>query len=426
MTTSKLVSESFPSAIDFGFSTVDQLNTRTFTLTNHTRTPLTFSFDACAFNFEPHQGVIAPRSSQDIAITFRPREAVVVIANSVLYVADEPPRVIKLSAIGKYPYINLSIPKLDFEYLLIGKKTTKDLIIKNVSQVPAKFEIRKVEEDSFKDSSFSFNIKTGEIAPQASFLVKVTYEPKVVFLESVVHFEVVCHGGNNVPFQCRGSATGFETQLTPDSINFGEINLGHTTSRELILHNYSDLPTSFQLFNDKKNVFSLTPTSGVINAASSVRIIATFNPKVTMNYYERAFCLIMNHQVLYVDLLGTCKDLLVRPKPILQDQVNLFRRRVIKGEYDPTDMVSIMPKDGSKANRTSAMTIIKMQQGSHSPGSDISIDRVGQVEDSVMEIPSENANQVVMHKELFLELNSQDRLISINVSANFISCYLSI
>ena len=408
MTSSKLISHSFPEAIDLGFCNVGQPNKQTFTLTNKTNHHANFSFDASTFFFEPHKGTIPPRSSQEITISFTPQEAVVVVANTVLYVDDEPPRIIKLSAIGKYPYINLSASRLDFEYLLIGKKVTKDLIIKNLSQVPARFDIHKLEEDNFKDNSFSFDVRSGEIPPQASFLVKVIYEPHIAFFDSVVHFEVVCQGGNTIPFQCRGCATGFDVQLNPDSINFGELLLGNTSTRLLTLQNNSDLPTSFQIFNDKKNVFSFSAASGTINAASTFRIIITFNPKATLNYYERVFCLVANHQVLCVDLLGTCYDLLIRPKPILQNHVNIFRRRVIEGKYRKEDLVQIKQLEPFKY-RTSGMSSIV--RTSYNPQSDVSIG-----EDPVMELPIENASQVVMHKELFQELSSPSRLVSINVS----------
>jgi len=258
MANTKLISESFPDAIDFGFCTVGQNNIRTFTIINHTKQSCSFNFDSSKFHFEPSHGSIAAKSSQEIKISFEPSEAIVVVANAVLYVDEESPRIIKLSAIGKYPYINLSTSKMDFEYLLLGKKATKDLIIKNISQVPAKFEIRKLEEDSFKDNAFSFDIKSGEIPPQASFLVKVKYEPSIVYLDSIVHFEVVCQGGNTIPLDCRGCAMGFDVQLNTSSINFGDILLNEKKVQLLTIQNNSDMPTTFQVFNDKKNVFSFS------------------------------------------------------------------------------------------------------------------------------------------------------------------------
>jgi hypothetical protein len=411
------VSESFPNAIDFGFCIVGQQNKRTFPLTNHLKTDVAFKFEDSAFEFEPASGIIPPKNTVNITVTFKPLEAVVVVANSILTVENEPPRVIKLSAIGKYPYISLGATKIDFETILIGKKVTKDLIIKNQSQVPAEFEIKKIEDDDFKDNSFSFDVTSGEIPSKSTFLIKVTYDPKIAFLDSVSHYQVICKGGNTVDFELKGSATGYDVQLSTKSIDFGEIQLGTTTSRVLTVHNMSDLPIPFQFFNDKKNVFSLSATEGVVKGKSTFRIIVTFNPPNTMNYYERIYCLVSNHGVLYVDLIGCCYDLLIRPKPIKQRNVDVFRKRIIEGKYRKEDLVNIrtLTYDATLNNQTRRMMNTSVMNKTPFNGTQMDqTDR--QQELTPVDASPENPNQVVLHKELFLELSSPNRLISLNVT----------
>ena len=50
-----------------------------------------------------------------------------------------------------------------------------------------------------------------------------------------------------------------------------------------------------------------------------------------MCYYERVYCIVRNHKLLYVDLLGTCYDLLIKPLPIMQKHIDIFRNRVVAG-----------------------------------------------------------------------------------------------
>jgi len=57
-----------------------------------------------------------------------------------------------------------------------------------------------------------------------------------------------------------------------------------------------------------------------------------------VTYYERVYCLIRNHCLLYVDLLGTCYDLLIRPIPLLQQHVDTFRKRVIEGRISAIEL----------------------------------------------------------------------------------------
>ena len=55
-------------------------------------------------------GVLAPKSKKEVAVSFRTDEAKVIIATIVVKVqegASELTRVLKMSAIGKYPFITL-------------------------------------------------------------------------------------------------------------------------------------------------------------------------------------------------------------------------------------------------------------------------------------------------------------------------------
>ena len=413
---SKFISESFPNAIDLGFCPVSQYTTRTFYLENNTSKQASFSFEKCAYKFEPSEDIIPPKSKVPIQVSHFPNEATVLIATTNLVVTNEPYRTIKLSAIGKYPYIGLSTNKLEFDKLLVGKKVSKELIIKNQSQVPTSFQIQKTDDDSFKDNSFSIDVTNGEIPPKASFLVKVTYSPSIVNLISCTHYNIICTGGNTIQFESKGEASGLDIKLSADSINFGEIKLGSTTSRMLLLQNDSDLPAVFQFYSDKKSIFGLSHTTGTINSKSTFRVIISFNPVNTMNYYQRLYCLIRNHQLLYVDLLGTCFDLLNRPKPILQKHIDMFRKRVTEGRIEKEDFVQIKTNftldEQTKKKlllNASLSSVTKIQQSN--PQIDAYPDEI-----VTNEHITELTNQVILHKELMLELGSENRLIMLNVS----------
>lgn len=97
------------------------------------------------------------------------------MASIVLNCTNEEPRVIKVSGIGKYPFLQLNTKKLNFESLLIGKSVTKELTIKNSSEVTASFTIQKVIDDEFKDNAFILDFNNGTIPSKSTFLIKVTY-----------------------------------------------------------------------------------------------------------------------------------------------------------------------------------------------------------------------------------------------------------
>ena len=69
-------------------------------------------------------GTLGPRQKKEIVISFKTGEAKVIIASIVVRVTadgNEMTKVLKLSAIGKYPFVTLDASSFDFENLLVGK-----------------------------------------------------------------------------------------------------------------------------------------------------------------------------------------------------------------------------------------------------------------------------------------------------------------
>ena len=99
------------------------------------------------------------------------------------------------------------------------------------------------------------------------------------------------------------------------------------------------MPTTFQFITDQSNVFSFSQSQGTVKDHSSTRIIITFNPPRTGNFYERVFCMVRNHKVLYVDLIGTCYDILTKPIPLSQRHIDSYRHKVIMGAHKKSSIV---------------------------------------------------------------------------------------
>ena len=53
---------------------------------------------------------------------------------------------IRLSAVGKYPYISVNSQDVDFGDVLVTKQVSKEIILKNNSEVPAQFSLLNVLE----------------------------------------------------------------------------------------------------------------------------------------------------------------------------------------------------------------------------------------------------------------------------------------
>ena len=101
-----------------------------------------------------------------------------VVATAVfkLFEGEEATKVLKISAIGKYPFLTINQEHIDFETLLVGKQSTKDIILKNESLVPVEFTIEKIKDDG-KDIAFSIDNYHGIIPPHTIFKLTVKYVP---------------------------------------------------------------------------------------------------------------------------------------------------------------------------------------------------------------------------------------------------------
>lgn len=101
--------------------------------------------------------MLQPGKKQEVTITFKAEEAKVQVALIVVKLTEistnsECTRTLKVSAIGKYPFITLNTDVINFDELLIGKTATKEITITNSSPVHTSFKIERVSDDG-KDQS---------------------------------------------------------------------------------------------------------------------------------------------------------------------------------------------------------------------------------------------------------------------------------
>ena len=125
----------------------------------------------------------------------------------------------------------------------------------------------------------------------------------------------------------------------------------------------------------------------------------TFTPNATANFYERVFCLVRQHSVLYVDLIGACYDILTKPIPLMQRHVDIFRHKVIMGIHSKIKKL-LIEEEG---------TLLAEGEKGFAVGTGFE----DEMEINNNEIPIDDPNQVVLHKEMLQEISSDKKDIKI-------------
>lgn len=126
------------------------------------------------------------------------------------------------------------------------------------------------------------------------------------------------------------------------------------------------------------------------------------------------FCVVRNHQVLAVDLIGTCYDVLTKPMPLMQRHVDIYRHKVIMGIHtrQRKDKMGDMTNEldlGGSARKPDVSAI------------DDAEDRMSMTNLSAadlemnQEIPIDDPSQVVLHKEMLSDITSESRDVRVSV-----------
>lgn len=153
-------------------------------------------------------------------------------------------RVLKMSGIGKFPFVSINHERLDFEQLTVGKELSKSVTLRNYSLVRAEYTLESVNDDG-KDDSIKLSNMHGEIAPGGSATIVVTFCPSIVGQFTSRQYSINIKGGNQLKLVTVGQSNGVDVALSTKSIHFGEVQLTHSTNRLLNIINDSDQATSF-------------------------------------------------------------------------------------------------------------------------------------------------------------------------------------
>ena len=324
-----------PDTIDFDFISVKNETIKHIYLDNISEQSILFKIEnAEGFTFEPNQGIIPIKKKIVIKINIIPNLANVLVSKARIILDQKYKKIIRLSSIAKYPYLNINKSIIEFGSIQIGHTNEEELIVTNNENVPANFSIERTSTQPGKQPCMFFiSNLVGDIPPKSNFLIKILFKPMFPMNNSYETFLLSTKGGNKLMFSCSGSCSPLRTWVGAKNINFKSVPLGKQITKLFRVYNDSDLPTEFQIYHDNSGAFIFDITEGIIPAKSNARINVTFRPYETIIYYQRVFCLIRNHSLFPIDLFGSCHDLLIKTPLLDIKQIEYFRLKTLKGIF---------------------------------------------------------------------------------------------
>ena len=123
-------------SLDFGFVSVQNTFEKSLFIENPSTKTVRFKIKALEY-FKVHvkEGEIPKYSKFELKIKLTPESAKVILSNVMIVFDDNYYKIIKLSAVGKYPNLRINKNFLDFGHVLIGNSKEIELIIQNTEKV---------------------------------------------------------------------------------------------------------------------------------------------------------------------------------------------------------------------------------------------------------------------------------------------------
>ena len=245
--------------LDFGFSTVKEESRKHFLLRNVGEVDAPFELQVePPFALEAGDGILAaapapkgfsgtlpPKRDARVALLFTPLDASVFVGTVVCkQPAGRPALVMRISGIGKLPFVQASAPSLDFGSVLTGQSRDLELVLTNTTLVPVSVALRPLP--AGRDPVFAFRGAAWRLPADSSLAVTATYRPAATGSFDCEYFDLETPGGNCPRVCLRGCAEPHDVRAAPAAVSFGNLPLGRLALRTVeLINRFIDQPPLF-------------------------------------------------------------------------------------------------------------------------------------------------------------------------------------
>ncbi|XP_071812080.1 deleted in lung and esophageal cancer protein 1-like isoform X2 [Apostichopus japonicus] len=225
-------------------------------MTNYSQYPAFFKWETLSdcdiVEIQPTQGQIPGRSTIDLEVTVTAGRVGPLEETVLCHIENQTaPVFLKLQASVKGPAIVIDTPSIDFGLVQFGNSASVDLVIRNESQVAAKYRIGESQEFNVRlpatgeiHSELIFSKREGELGPLASETIPVTFRPlSCRRVDSVI--ECIVEDGTDCFVPVKADVQRPQACLLSSIIALKEVYTGVPTQHQVVLINQTLLPAKF-------------------------------------------------------------------------------------------------------------------------------------------------------------------------------------
>ena len=190
-----------------------------------------------------------------------------------------------VQCLGAKPVVEVDQDIVEFDRLLLEKKMTKTLTLKNVTSIPVKWKLSGIET---LPEEFVVSKSNGMIKPCKEEVVEITFTAKVEkkFNHKIV-LEVEDTEGfsirqENKPIEIRAEAfkINLDIKFSHDQIlDYDAVRVGEPKENKLYLKNIGMYPVKYNFTMKKKQtreIFSIDPMEGELQPNEEKNVVVKF------------------------------------------------------------------------------------------------------------------------------------------------------
>ncbi|ORY39534.1 hypothetical protein BCR33DRAFT_853320, partial [Rhizoclosmatium globosum] len=260
------------------------------------------------FSITPRTGIIPPLQNIDIKVLFTPKylkKYSEVLCVDVAGVGENLQQ-LAIFADSIVPEVTLATPIIDYGDCFLCYNYQNDIVLKNDTPFPAKYELLTQEEAAKNVYSYSSRKGSGVIQPRSVERIQMDIQIKRLGLINFPVF-IKITGNEEVPLAVDISAMGVGPNVVFSSmeLNWGKVPVLKDTVATLTLTNDSPISASFNCNTvSDASCFKIEPLFGVIAPGASIDIVATAFLDDSLKFTDILKVAIQNDGVYEVQLVA--------------------------------------------------------------------------------------------------------------------------